>query len=456
MARTRSKPATKAKASTPGTAESATKAFPASVENPPKLFVLPKDTSKDARIVTLENPATGMPSRYFFCPDRGFYEFTRIAAPKRESRSWLITSEKRLDDAEKKTDAEEEKNKKKKKEEEEEAEEEEAPGGYITKSSDLFIATPIDMLFLILPALAPKSAKDTKQLFLCLDDHMDKLSSSSPHLKVLLSQYPSIRTMLSKRLTACCDIVDAGDETMFRLSHAKLLSLLLTKASRMCAKGLPPSLEEKFIKTALSVPIMTIAREESNLSTMSTSTTTTKTTTITDNSQASTTPSTTFDSQSSTATTSTTATNISTEEIQEKPSLETPPEIPHLLRLRTALTYLLTTYLPSPLRAPLQTLLTSTPTHDFASLDAHLATLTKLKSEAFALRSISDNISRKRGFEEGDEERMAEREEKKRKKEDEEKRKKAESRGVKQLRKVDTSGMKKLSSFFGKPAVKKT
>ena len=47
-----------------------------------------------------------------------------------------------------------------------------------------------------------------------------------------------------------------------------------------------------------------------------------------------------------------------------------------------------------------------------------------------------------------DEEKIAEREEKKRKKEEEAIKKKNEGRGVKQLKKVDTSGMKKMSSFF--------
>jgi Ydr279p protein family (RNase H2 complex component). len=46
--------------------------------------------------------------------------------------------------------------------------------------------------------------------------------------------------------------------------------------------------------------------------------------------------------------------------------------------------------------------------------------------------------------------------EKKRRKEEEDKRKNTgQSRGVKELKKVDTSGMKKMSDFFGKAAAKK-
>ena len=95
------------------------------------------------------------------------------------------------------------------------------------------------------------------------------------------------------------------------------------------------------------------------------------------------------------------------------------------------------------LRTPLLALLSAR----FAPLEAHLSSIAALKSEALSLRSLSDNISRKRAVE-LDEEKIAEREEKKRKKEEEAIKKKNEGRGVKQLKKVDTSGMKKMSSFF--------
>jgi len=412
MARaTRSKP--KPKEVTPEPPVSTVKPLPTSTSNPPKLFVLPKGTSKDARIVTLENPATGAPSKYFFCPEKGFYEFTRIAAPKKECRSWLITGEKG---------------------EQEEQKDDRIGSGFITKSADLFVATPIDLLFLILPALAPKTAKDTKQHFLALDDYLDKLSTSSRHWRTLLSQHSSLKSSIEKKVRAVCDTVDAGDETMYRLSHAKLLAVLLKKAELMVKNGLPPSLEEKFVKTALEVPVMSIKREDSSLSTVSTIESTDK------NSQISTTTS--IESQTSISTTITTP---DTENLTTKPSLQTPPEIPHLLRLRTSLTYLTSSYLPLPLHSPLKSL----PQPQFTPLDTHLSALTTLRSEAAALRSISDNISRKRAIEE-DDDRVFEREEKKRRKEEEEKKKKSEGRGVKALKKVDTSGMKKMSAFFMK------
>ena len=413
MARTRSKPAKATpKESTPEPTTSTAKSLPESTPNPPKLFVLPKDTSKDARIISLDNPANATPSRYYFCPEKGFYEFTRIAARKKDCRSWLITGEKAEDDTTEGTDPSR------------------IGSGYITKSADLFVATPIDILFLILPALTPKSAKDTKQHFLAIDDYLDSLSSASPHWKALLSQYPSLKSMIETKMRRICDTVDAGDETMYRLSHPKLLEVLLAKAERMVKNGLPPSLEEKYIKTALEIPVMSIKREESTLSAVSTTAGTEEEKenkpTITE-------------SQTSVETSITTP----DDDASSKPTLTTPEGIPHLLRLRTSLTYLFSAYMSPTLRTPLLALLSAR----FAPLEAHLSSIAALKSEALSLRSLSDNISRKRAVE-LDEEKIAEREEKKRKKEEEAIKKKNEGRGVKQLKKVDTSGMKKMSSFF--------
>lgn len=426
MARaTRAKPAPKEP--TPEPAPSATKPLPEATSNPPKLFVLPRDTCSDARIVTLDNPATETPSRYYFCPSKGFYEFTRIAAPKKACRSWLITrQDARSTQGATQNQAAESK--------EGEPEAEEGLGsGFVAKDASLFLATPIDLLFLLLPALVPSSAKEEKQHFLELDDYTDKLGASSRHWKTLLAQHPSLKGMVERKMRTLCDTVDAGDETMYRLSHTKLFAVLMKKAERMVARGLPPSMEDKFVKTALEVPIMSIRREDSSLSAVSDSGASTPTA----NSQT-----TTIESQ---------ATDLTTpDEAGDEPAkstLRTPDNIPHLLRLRTALTYLTTSYLPPPLAAHMTTLLSTSTSPSFAPLTSHLSTIAHLKSEAAALRSISDNISRKRGFE-VDEDKLAEREEKKRKKEEEALKKKNESLGVKKLKKVDTSGMKKMSAFF--------
>lgn len=435
MARaTRAKPAPK-EPQTPEPTPSTTKPLPAATSNPPKLFILPKNTSSDARIVTLDNPATDTPSRYYFCPSKGFYEFTRIAAPKKACRSWLITSQ------DYKTPASGQKKDTQEPAKKQDGTETGLGSGFVTKNADLFLATPIDLLFLILPVLAPKAAKDAKQHFLALDEYTDRLSASSRHWRTLLAQYTSLNAMLEKKMHQICDTADAGDETMYRLSTAKLHNVLVAKAERMVRNGLPASMEEKFVKSALDVPVLSIRREDSTLSAVSSGG---SVSTPADDSQPS--PAT-ADTDSQT----TTLTIPEELDAPTKPSLHTPETIPYLLRLRTALTYLATSYLPPTLQSPLlPSTLSPSPCPslpDFTPLTSHLSALAKLKSEAAALRSISDNISRKRGFE-VDEDKLAEREEKKRKKDDEERRKKSESLAVKRLRKVDTSGMQKMSAFF--------
>ena len=91
---------------------------------------------------------------------------------------------------------------------------------------------------------------------------------------------------------------------------------------------------------------------------------------------------------------------------------------------------------------------------DFAPLDKHLEYVAGLKKQAQALRSLSDNISRKRSAED-DEDALDKAEAKRKKKEEDEIKKKNTSRGVQQLAKANTAGMKKLSSFFTKAPPKK-
>ena len=161
------------------------------------------------------------------------------------------------------------------------------------------------------------------------------------------------------------------------------------------------------------------------------------------------------------STASTAATSFSSITEKEKPtagSMEPtspsgPPEhVVQLLRLRTALSFLLSSYTPEHIRTNINSAVASSDVVDFAPLDAHLAHLTSLRRQAQALRSVSDNISRKRAMD--DDDAVEARAEKKRKKEEEEKRKRAETRAIKDLKKADTSGMKKLSAFFTKAAAK--
>jgi hypothetical protein len=414
--------------------------------NPPKVFILPQDVTLEARIVTLANPKTALENRYYCCPVKGFYEFTKVAEPRTTPRSWLLAPcEDNTGDGKRhiaksttpKDDGDYTPSK-----------------GYVTKAAEMFIATPIDPLFLVLPALAPPNhvSEPAKRLFLAGDDYIDKMASKSAHFRTLL-RIDLVQKRIETRMAAACDTVEAGDETMYRLNETKLVEELLQKAKKMVEHGLPSSMEEKFVVKALEVPMLSLKREESSIfervedgiATPATDSVDSQTTTSSSESLS------TLASFASTAATSIAEAQEATEALKPTPAAITVPEgIPHLLRLRTALNFITTSYLPPHLQKSLQTLVQSpsSSTIDFAPLDKYLSHLADLRHQALASRSLGD-YSRKRALDEDEETRA----EKKRKKDEEEKRRKAsESRGVRELKKVNVKGMKKMSDFFAKKA----
>ena len=422
---------------------------------PLKLLILPEGTSPNARICTLAHPRSTKPSRYYFCPVKGIFEFTRVAAPKSSHHSWLLSSQLKNENNSSNPSA----GKPSKSDHcsyehlEKHAltdvdggahDDRPVSKGYIIKSPELLIATPIDPLFLLLPSL------HSKKLFLSADDIFDDLCENSKHFKYVSSNKQE-RDLLEKRMISVCDIVKASDEKMHRLSTQKLLEELLDKAKTMVATGLPSTMEERFISKALEMPVMGLKREQSSLS---------DTAGGSQNEATAHTPlpSDIADSQSSTSTIESAVSDSSHTTITIPDSNHTPTatdDIKHLFRIRTALSYIISAYIPVPLAATLNGHLSSVEgSTDFKPLDEYLRHISKLRAEVLASRSLSD-FSRKRGMNEDDE--AAEtRAEKKRKKEEEEKKKKlGETRGLRDLKKVDTSGMKKMSDFFGKGAVTK-
>ncbi len=426
---------------------------------PPKILILPEGRSPQARICTLAHPRTSNPSRYLFDPEKGICEFTKVAAPKSIFRSWLIgraglarqaigiddTKEASSTEAfhvankEAATDLKQ-------------ATDRPIADGYVLRNAELLIATPIDYLFLILPCFASPSAADSpskKRLFLSADDLLEKVSEKSKHFNQI-SSHANTRQAIEERMQAVCDTVDAGDEKMYRLSEEKLLSELVLKAENMIARGLPSTIEERFIRKALETPILVLTREESTISEANAS--------QNDTAMSESTMSEAADSQISTTTSDSkaSATSAATEmTIPDEPiSPSNPTSLYHLLRLRTAISYILSSYVPPSLSTSLETLLSSAQSPiDFVPLNRHLADIAKLRAEALASRSLGD-FSRKRSMYEDDA--VETRAEKKRREEEEVKRKKAgESRGIRDLKKVDTKGMKKMSDFFGKAAAKK-
>ncbi|KAL2810671.1 ribonuclease H2, subunit B [Aspergillus granulosus] len=397
---------------------------------PSKAFILPSSASPDARFVTLPNPRSGDPTRYFFCPKLGLYEFTVVASPTQSPRSILYTSS--------------------------QSEDKKSPGT-ISKAAELLVATPIDVVFFAIPLLCSSpSSNEGKKLFQPLDDIIDSHDDLPKHLRYIL-YHEHFRDTLLRRVDAVCDSVEASDEKLFRVSEAKVLEQLLAKAERMIAQGLPTSLEERFVKQALAAPLMAVTRTDITTGASSSSSARKE-----DESEAE--PQEGKDTQSTTTTaTASSSTSASTPESDSAPTSAgeelpdqhaCPESIVRLQRLSTALSFLKSTYLSSELSSRLDSMLSAPESPvDFKPLHDHLKYLAELRAEALASRSMGD-FSRKRNAEDDD---AAEaRAEKKRRKEEEEKKKKAgESRGVRELKKVNTTGMKKMSDFFGKAAAKK-
>ncbi|KAI0968285.1 ribonuclease H2, subunit B [Xylaria arbuscula] len=408
-------------------------------KNPPKIFILPKKATEDARIVSLLHPRYAKPTRYLVCPETGFYEFTRIAAPKSTPRSWLIQADgHRPKQADARSSL---------------GDKDATFGAYVTSGAELFVATPIDPLFLVLPTLVDPSGKSEKRRYISGDDHFDRIQEESPHLwEVLRWGEGRVRILLEVRLGAVCETVEAGDERMFRFSEDKLMAEILSKARRMSAQPLPHSMEEKFVVKPLEAPVLGVKREASTLAAAETAQDGPAA-----SDPASGTPSlkaeasdssTSFASNASTAATSEEGESQAIAEALQ-PAMTASPEVLSLQRLITSFNFLCSSYVPPSLVTILRARLSAQSDVDFSLLDAYLSELNRLKQEAAAMRSTGD-YSRKRVL---DEEELAERAEKKQKKEEEEKRKKAgESRGVKNLKKVNTTGMKKMSDFFKKKA----
>ncbi|UKZ79725.1 hypothetical protein TrVFT333_007485 [Trichoderma virens FT-333] len=399
MARTRStKPSTAAAAEDSGSSKSkSTITLVPHTGEPPKVFILPSKATPEARIVTLPNPRSSQPSRYLVCPETGIFEFTKVAAPKNEPRSWLIEA---------------------------------APASNAAK----------------VDTQASKGSDEPKRLFLSSEDHLDKLPQESLHLSEIL-RWDTTRQLIESRMGAVCDTVEAGDERMFRLNEKKLLEVILQKAKRMSDSGLPPSMEDKFVKKVLEAPLMhrVVRAADGQVTSSADSGTSTP---QPDSATSQSTASTVETDASSVSQTSTAATSVAGEQAEESivSALEASPEIVKQQRLKTAFGFICASYVTPGLADTLQRSLTgASGLVDFSLLNDYLASLEKLRSETLAVRA--QDYSRKRNLdEEEDEARM----EKKRKLEEEKKKKASESRAVRELKKVNTSGMKKLSHFFQK------
>lgn len=368
-------------------------------ENPSHVMLLPRQISKNARILSLPHPATGSATRYLFCPSNGVYEFTKVAAPRTTPRSWLLTPT--ADSPAQDQD------------------------GHIIEDANILIATPLDVLYVLLPLFASQLDESKKrpqvQSFRQADDLLDMLSAATSALG-LMKKNQCFRDRLLERLEPICEVRLVGEEKFYRPDAHRLLSVLVTKAKLLAENDVwPDSMSEKYVRNPLEVP----TPHPSSQNTVET-----------------------------------------IEEAEEErtlgpdsPPIHTPFHDVHapdhfqrLQRIKTALHFIFDSYVPKVFHSCLQQLLTTYDGVDFEPLDHQIKIVRALHVDALALQSLSDNISRKRPLQ--DDDLVEKSSEQRRRREDEVNRKKTESRGVKNLKKVNTDGMKKLNSFFGKSAAK--
>ncbi len=437
----------------PVKSQSSSKLAVSHVEGPPsKLFILPKDASAEARFLLLDHPQDGVKRRFYFCPVLGLCEFKRVCSSTVDPRSVLFTEcgDNSLGDDQRGVGASStsQETGKLSNGNKSSPSSSRVAGGYVNKAAEVFVATPFDVVFILIALLGSQgtSAKSHsgKALFQPLDDLLEAHLDGDKHLRYIFERG---RALLESAASTICDFVDSGDEKMYRINDAKLFHMILAKAQRSVAHGLPASLEERFVKRALEKPVLSIKREETTIST------TTEVSTA-DSSGSS------FGSNSSQTGTIVSAASTVASEVSSTTTITgneeevIPDTILQLQRLRTVWSFITSSYLPHQTAEAMTELLSSKQwAIHFAPLDAYLSELTNLRTEALASRNVS-NFSLKRGLEDDDTAEV--RAEKKQKQEEDEKRKKAgESRGVRDLKKVNVTGMKKMSSFFIKvPAAK--
>ncbi|KIW12489.1 hypothetical protein PV08_09766 [Exophiala spinifera] len=390
-------------------------------------FVLPNDVSERARFVLLRHPRNGNVERFLFCPKRGLFQFTKVDTPRSDPRSLFVhappsaTTSKGEDDVvdEDPTDPRRD--------------------GSISKSAEIFVATPFDLAFLLIPLVIPSKPPTGKHLFQPADDIFEQHIEDDRHLRYILENG---RDHVQEAMARFCDTIEAGDEQMYRPNEDKTLGMVMEKVKSAIEHRLPASLEEKFVARALETPVLSVKRENTQTSTKSESISLDDTESVSDN----------LDSQSTTASTAPSAVfsevSMSTSSITEV-SAAVPQTLLDLRKQRVVLDFILASYIPEAIAHRLKAKFACKDSPvDFKPLEEHMKSLAALRADALASRSLGD-FSRKRGLD--DDEAADMRAEKKRKQDEEEKKRKmGESRGVWDLKKVNVTGMKKMSDFFTK------
>ncbi|KAK6512311.1 hypothetical protein TWF481_001199 [Arthrobotrys musiformis] len=400
----------------------------------PKVFILP-DSKDTTTILTLTHPSTNLPTRYLLStppsstPNTPFiYEILKVSNPAYAPRSWLITPDTpppSLPDPDQK---------------ESESEEEEEKSQVI-KDAHIFLTTPIDPLYLLLPHV---SSKTSSRNFLSFDDLLESHPESNKWSRIL-NITPQASKILQSRLLSICDTVSAGDEEMFRLNQDKLYQLLISRVEAV-AKSLPTSLT-KHISKKLSKPIGTQSTWKRRVETKPAGGVINDANIEEeDEDQPDTNPDSQLRREASKLNLQDADTPMEAEEVIPEDLLP-PEEIQYLCQLSHSLQFF-QNYLPREIYSCLSGRLDIL--HPQEPLEKYIEELKSLRAAANAALDFSMSHS-KRTLEDleaggGTSKEEIEREKKRKKKEEDAK----TSTAVKKLAKVDTSGMMKMTSFFKK------
>ncbi|KAK6349095.1 hypothetical protein TWF730_009854 [Orbilia blumenaviensis] len=485
----------------------------------PRVFILPATTSSTSdsskagtstaehSILTFNHPATDVPTRYLIhhpsspsssstsstkdssnnnsnnSNDGGafIYEILKVANPAHSPRSWLIAPDSAplsLNPQSQSQSQSEPQNQKTtpEKEQPNPSEKEDDKSSLIIKDAHLYLTTPLDPLYLLLPHL---SSPKTSRNFLSLDDLLESHPQSA-QWNTIFSLHPNSQRLLRTRLLLVCDTVSTGgedddDEKMYRINEDKLYKLLISRVEAV-AKALPGSITT-YITKKLSKPIGTQVSTAWKRQSESTKTNTKSGGIINDShlenddeeGEGE-------DPQEDPAVDSQLRREASKLNLQDTPAAaegqegkgedETmiiedeitttshlpPPEIQYLSHLSHSLQFL-QPYLPASISTTLSTKLFTL--HPQEPLEKYLEELKALKAAANAALDFSMSHS-KRTLEDleagggGTSKENMERERKRKKKEEDAKK----STAVKKLEKVDTKGMMKMTAFFKKKDAK--
>ncbi|KAI5805545.1 ribonuclease H2, subunit B [Peziza echinospora] len=422
----------------------------------PKIFILPapsnstspspSSANSQSTILTLPHPSTGIPTRFLHHPSRGIFEIKKIASPSTIPQSWLVTP--LAVDPKEEEDSPSSEPQFQSKESTQPTSlsplkitnNKPPPSSTSTSTTwvktgqtisdpTLYICTPLDPLFLLLPPLLPQNR------FLLLEDITESLSEANPLSKhwtqILSSQITS--DLISSRIKSISDTADAAGSPSYRINKTKVLRILAGKCEKMAKAGVfPRSMEEEFVKKALAKPVVEFRgvpaaekaeeKEEEGEEKLKEGEKKKEDERKENIDPAATAP----------------------PPAETSPTLNIPPEMARLLKLRLS-AQILSGYLTPALSRELSAHLESV--HDFKPLDEYILELNKLKQDITLARA--GDYSMKRSAEDEDE--SHDRRKKRRMEEEEEKkRKKNTSGGIKALAKVNTKGMAKMTSFFQK------